>query len=210
MGKYRSVSLKDIITWVMLGITLLAILAGIAFFAEFTNGFKSDFKEFYVTVQGEKERTEIITDTKTLDVYLGRKYRIEPRYVMNMLSKDKKLDYSVTVAPNITEETNFAYTVDGQDVTYSQVTDLSDVIKLDKSDTGFEFEIKEDLPELLKKLYRTENVIGVPSAVDSYEPYIKIRIYSDGNKACVTLNFCLVAKDILPTEITTDPTLIVF
>ena len=51
MKKRRNISLKDVITWVMLSITLLAILAGVVFFAVFTNGFKGDFKEFYLTVE---------------------------------------------------------------------------------------------------------------------------------------------------------------
>lgn len=194
----------------MLGITLLAILAGVIFFAVFTNGFKGDFKEFYVTVRGENERAELVTESTDLDVYLCRKYRIEPKYIMNLLSKDKKLDYSVTIAPNITEDTDFEFAVGDQSVKYSQVTDLSEVISIEKHDDYFVLEIDDDLPAMLKKLYRTDNVQGVPSVVDSYDPYITIRVYSDGNKACVTLRLLLYAKGLLPTEITTDPTQIVF
>lgn len=210
MKRSRNISLKDVISWVMLSITLLAILAGVLFFAVFTNGFKGDFKEFYVTVRGENERAELVTESKDLDVYLCRKYRIEPKYVMNLLSKNKKLDYSVTIAPNITEHTDFEFTVGDQSVTYSQVKDLSEVISIEKHDGYFVLEIDDDLPAMLKKLYRTDNVQGVPSAVDSYEPYISVKIYSDGNKACVTLRLLLCAKDIKPTETTTDPSQIVF
>lgn len=193
----------------MLSITLLAILAGVVFFAVFTNGFKGDFKEFYITVQGENEHAELVTESKDLDVYLYRKYRVEPKYIMNLLSKDKKLDYSVTVMPNVTEDTDFEYSVERAQseyvrIKYSQVTDLSEVITLDIYDDYFEFEIDDDLPAMLKKLYRTDNVQGVPSIVDSYKPYITLRVYSADKMAYVTLRLSLC------NTVSLDKTQIVF
>lgn len=172
---------------------VILLLGVVGFFAFFTNGFTSDFKTFYVNVRGKT----IMNDTDGYEIVVEDEYRFDVKYTFGfMQKKNEKLGYHVQIIPNITDETDFDFIVNGQNFKYSDEADLMQGFEITLYDDYFTLEANKDLSEILSDLHLGSPVTGVPSAIDSGINYFTLMIFSEDKSTKIAINFNLVALKI--------------
>jgi hypothetical protein len=107
---------------------LLVLLAAIGFIYRLTNGGTDDFKTFYVT--DENDNVYATNDTATL------KSNTETKFYVHYLIEQNE-GYTVKIVPNITTDTKFYYTMDGDEMIFKEGLDLSEAFSLTKYDDYF-------------------------------------------------------------------------
>lgn len=181
---------------------VILLLGVVGFFAFFTNGFTSDFKTFYVNV---RDKT-IMNDTDGYEIVFKDEYRFDVKYTFGFMQKEnEKLGYHVRIIPNITDETDFDFTVNGQTFKYSNETDLTQGFEVTLYDDYFTLEANKDLPEILSDLHLGSPVTGVPSAIDCGIDYFTLVISSEDKSTELAIDFNLI-----PLKIFISPDHIVF
>jgi len=173
-----------IITYIAI---VLAVITVIGVVAHFTNGFTSDFKTFYVTVDGKDVMTSAggyrVTTSKPLDV--------EVKYTFNFATDETK-DYSVKIVPNKIENSDFTYTVDGERKSFQSETDLSDGFEIDKAEKSFKIKPKgETIAEVLSAVYGKE---VTDCENKGYTDMFTIIVTSYNGEASVKLDFSLAIR----------------
>ena len=87
---------------------LLVIVAAIGVFSYFTNGFTTDFKTFYVSVNGK----DVMTSQNGYVVTPSEPLKVDVKYTF-AFNKNETKGYSVKIVPNKTDE-DFDSSVDGE------------------------------------------------------------------------------------------------
>lgn len=182
-------------------ILLMVIVATIGVFAYFTNGFTSDFKTFYVSVNGKDVMTSqggfVVTNKEPLSV--------DVKYTFGALNKNDSKDYSIKIVPNKIENKDFTYTVDGESKSFQSETDLSDGFDVVKGEKSFTIKAKgETITEVLSAIYGKE-ITDCESK--GYNDMFTLIVTSYNGEASVKLNFSLTLK---VTGITLDKEVIEF
>ena len=182
-------------------ILLMVIVATIGVFAYFTNGFTSDFKTFYVSVNGKDVMTSqggfVVTNKEPLSV--------DVKYTFGALNKNDSKDYSIKIVPNKIENKDFTYTVDGESKSFQSETDLSGGFDVVKGEKSFTIKAKgETITEVLSAIYGKE-ITDCESK--GYNDMFTLIVTSYNGEASVKLNFSLTLK---VTGITLDKEVIEF
>lgn len=178
---------------------LLVIVAVIGVFAYFTNGFTSDFKTFYVSVNGKDVMTSgsgyVITPQEPLSV--------DVKYTFAFNQTETK-GYSVKIVPNKTDE-DFDFSVDGETHYFSDEKDLSNGFVIDKQEKSFTVTPKGSTPlEILEAVY-PESEVSCESK--GYNDMFTVIVTSYNGESSVKLNFALERR---VTGITFDKEVIEF
>lgn len=179
---------------------LLIVVALVGFFAFFTNDFTDEFKTFYVENNGQ-----ILSDNNEIAIPCGEDIRFDCKYTFGFLSKKETKGFNVKVIPNITDETDFDFTVDGQPYSYSGEKDLSGLFNITKNDNAFSINIPKGttMQSLLSSIY-SDKVVIVPDTVIMNKPYFSIVISSYNDKVSYNIKLNLnttVTKVILDNEV---------
>lgn len=106
-----------IIAYILLVLVFVAVCGFIVYY---TGGFTSDFKTFYVKIDGK----DILTSADGYTLSADKSLRVEIKYTFGALNKNVS-GYSVKVVPNAIEGKDFDFTVDGQTHSYQAETDLT-------------------------------------------------------------------------------------
>lgn len=180
-------------------VILLVIVAVIGVFAYFTNGFTSDFKTFYVSVNGKDVMTSgsgyVITPQEPLSV--------DVKYTFAFNQTETK-GYSVKIVPNKTDE-DFDFSVDGETHYFGDEKDLSNGFIIDKQEKSFTVTPKGSTPlEILEAIY-PESEVSCESK--GYNDMFTLIITSYNGESSVKLNFALERR---VTGITFDKEVILF
>ena len=180
-------------------VILLVIVAVIGVFAYFTNGFTSDFKTFYVSVNGKDVMTSgsgyVITPQEPLSV--------DVKYTFAFNQTETK-GYSVKIVPNKTDE-DFDFSVDGETHYFGDEKDLSNGFVIDKQEKSFTVTPKGSTPlEILKAVY-PESEVSCESKGNN--DMFTLIITSYNGESSVKLNFALERR---VTGITFDKEVILF
>ena len=119
---------KTKITKLITSILLALLLVGtVGLIAHFTNGFKENFKTFYITYAGE----DILSEKSKLDLPRGEEHRFDVTYIFEDLDEESEpKEYSVEVVSNVEKGKEFAYTVDGEKITYVDGMYLTNVFQM--------------------------------------------------------------------------------
>ena len=180
-------------------VILLVIVAVIGVFAYFTNGFTSDFKTFYVSVNGKDVMTSsggyVITPQEPLSV--------DVKYTFAFNQSETK-GYSVKIVPNKTDE-DFDFSVDGVTHYFGDEKDLSNGFIIDKQEKSFTIVPKGGTPlEILKAVYPESEVTCESKG---YNDMFTVIVTSYNGESSVKLNFALERR---VTGITFDKEVIEF
>lgn len=180
-------------------VILLVIVAVIGVFAYFTNGFTSDFKTFYVSVNGKDVMTSsggyVITPQEPLSV--------DVKYTFAFNQSETK-GYSVKIVPNKTDE-DFDFSVDGETHYFGDEKDLSNGFVIDKQEKSFTIVPKGGTPlEILKVVYPESEVTCESKG---YNDMFTVIVTSYNGESSVKLNFALERR---VTGITFDKEVIEF
>ena len=160
-------------------IALVLVIAGIAgFVLKLTNGGTDTFKFFYLT----NEKGDVYGSTDKVRLACNKETKFSVQYTFS----DSK-GYSVQVLPNITDETEFDYTVDGEEYKFSDIKDLNDAFKVKQYDDYFTVQMPEDMSQVMKVLY-AEKEVELPEGIDLMnKPYFKLVVKSYNEKDEVTI-----------------------
>ena len=180
-------------------VILLVIVAVIGVFAYFTNGFTSDFKTFYVSVNGK----DVMTSSSGYVITPQEPLSVDVKYTFAFNQSETK-GYSVKIVPNKTDE-NFDFSVDGETHYFGDEKDLSNGFVIDKQEKSFTVTPKGSTPlEILKAIY-PESEVSCENK--GYNDMFTLIITSYNGEASVKLNFALERR---VTGITFDKEVIEF
>ncbi len=186
MQRTKVNKLSSIVTYVILALLFLLI---VGFIFQFTNGLNEDFKTFYVEYNGEK----ILTSESELSLQTDKDLRFDCKYVFSSLSGNKANGYTVKILPNITDKTQFDYTVGGKKYTYKDTGELTSAFNLKKYDDYFTLNIpfSMNMQMVLQTMYPDCNVI-VPADVDIHNDcYFVLQVQSYNKKVTFNIKFKL-------------------
>ena len=180
-------------------VILLVIVAVIGVFAYFTNGFTSDFKTFYVSVNGK----DVMTSSSGYVITPQEPLSVDVKYTFAFNQSETK-GFSVKVVPNKTDE-DFDFSVDGETRYFGDEKDLSNGFVIDKQEKSFTVTPKGSTPlEILQAVY-PESEVSCESK--GYNDMFTLIITSYNGEASVKLNFALERR---VTGITFDREVITF
>ena len=169
-------------------VILLVIVAVIGVFAYFTNGFTSDFKTFYVSVDGK----DVMISGNGYVISKNEPLSVDVKYTFGSFNKNETKDYSVKIIPNKIENSDFTYTVDGESKSFQSETDLTAAFEIDKGEKSFTVKPKgKSLTEVLTAFYGTE---VTDCENKGYTDMFTIIVTSYNGEASVKLNFTIAGK----------------
>lgn len=170
-------------------IALVLVIAGIAgFVLKLTNGGTDTFKFFYLT----NEKGDVYGSTDKVRLACNKETKFSVQYTFS----DSK-GYSVQVLPNVTDETEFDYTVDGEDYKFSDIKDLNDAFKVKQYDDYFTVQMPEDMSQVMKVLY-AEKEVELPEGIDLInKPYFKLvaKSYNEKDEVTIMLTRAIIHVD---------------
>ena len=174
-----------IITYIAI---VLAVITVIGVVAHFTNGFTSDFKTFYVTVDGK----DVMTSAGGYRVTTSKPLEVDVKYTFGALNNKVDKDYSLKIIPNNIPDKDFTYTVDDEMKYFQSETDLSDGFEIDKGEKSFKIKPKgETISEVLSAVYGKEvTACENKGSTDMFT----ITVTSYNGEAIVKLNFSLAIR----------------
>lgn len=174
-----------IITYIAI---VLAVITVIGVVAHFTNGFTSDFKTFYVTVDGK----DVMTSAGGYRVTTSKPLEVDVKYTFGALNNKVDKDYSLKIIPNNLPDKDFTYTVDGEMKYFQSETDLSDGFEIDKGEKSFRIKPKgETISEVLSAVYGKE---VTDCENKGYTDMFTIIVTSYNGEASVKLDFSLAIR----------------
>ena len=174
-----------IITYIAI---VLAVITVIGVVAHFTNGFTSDFKTFYVTVDGK----DVMTSAGGYRVTTSKPLEVDVKYTFGALNNKVDKDYSLKIIPNNIPDKDFTYTVDGEMKYFQSETDLSDGFEIDKGEKSFRIKPKgETISEVLSAVYG-KSVTDCENK--GYTDMFTVIVTSYNGEASVKLNFSLAIR----------------
>ena len=178
---------------------MLVIVAVIGVFAYFTNGFTSDFKTFYVSVNGK----DVMTSSSGYVITPQEPLSVDVKYTFAFNQSETK-GYSVKIVPNKTDE-DFDFSVDGETHYFGDEKDLSNGFIIDKQEKFFIVTPKGSTPlEILQAVY-PESEVSCESK--GYNDMFTVIVTSYNGESSVKLNFALERR---VTGITFDKEVIEF
>lgn len=181
-------------------IVLVLVIAGVAgFILKLTNGGTDSFKFFYL----ENENGDVYGSSDSVKLSCTEETKFTVKYTFA-----NSKSYSVKVVPNVTEETDFEYTVDGEVYKFSDIKDLTEVFKVKLYDDYFTVEMPEHMSKVMEVLYEGQNV-ELPDGIDLMaKPYFKLVAKSYNEKDEVTI---LLTRAVIHVDgIEIDPEIIPF
>ena len=166
---------------------VLALVGVIGFIAKFTSGFTSDFKTFYVTIDGK----DVMTEANHYAIGKSETMKVDIKYTFNS-SNSEVSGYSVKIVPNVSEDKNFEFMVDGEVHSFYDIEDLTDGFIIEKSETSFTITPKGELTDILKAVY-PEGEVSDCSEHNHYNMFSLV-ITSYNGASTVTVNFAVLRE----------------
>ncbi len=181
-------------------ILILLVVAGIiGLIFRFTNGFTSEFKTFYLTVDGK----DILTSANGYRLIPHQPLKVEVKYTFGSAGGEAS-GYTVKVAPHVIKGKDFDFTLNGEVYSFQAESDLT---------AGFDFEYGEDwftitpkggLIDVLRALYPASELMTENA---EYEDMYELIVTSYNKKASVSLYF-IVTETVI--DVSLDPQEILF
>lgn len=166
---------------------VLALVGVIGFIAKFTSGFTSDFKTFYVTIDDK----DIMTEANHYAIGKSETMKVDIKYTFNS-SNSEVSGYSVKIVPNVSEDKNFEFMVDGEVHSFYDIEDLTNGFIVEKSETSFTITPKGELTDILRAVY-PEGEVSDCSEHNHYNMFSLV-ITSYNGASTVTVNFAVLRE----------------
>lgn len=173
-----------IISYVLI---VLALVGVIGFIAKFTSGFTSDFKTFYVTIDGK----DVMAEANHYAIGKSETMTVDVKYTFNS-SNSEVSGYSVKIVPNVNEDKNFEFIVDGGVHSFYDIEDLTDGFIIEKSETSFTVTPKGELTDILRAVY-PEGEVADCSEYNHHNMFSLV-ITSYNGASTVTVNFAVLRE----------------
>lgn len=191
-------SFVNVFSYILIVLLILAICGGIVYF---TNGLTTEFKSFYLIVNGE----DILDDKGGIAVSANQSLKIEPKYVLGVFNKDLS-GYSYEIKAN--PEANFSFNVgeDSYDFAGDNL-DFSKCFSVVETETELTLTAKAgDIEHMLAYIF-PDSEITIDGEVDYSKDLFLLTVKSYNEKASITLGLHYISG---VSGITLDMTEIVF
>lgn len=169
-----------IIAYILL---VLLFVAACGFIVYYTGGFTSDFKTFYVKIDGK----DILTSADGYMLSADTPLRVEVKYTFGALNKNIT-GYSVKVVPNAAGK-DFDFTVDGQTVSYQSETDLTTGFDIERGENSFTIAPKGGINKILAAIYPESEIEDCRNKI--YENMYSLVVTSYNGAASVEIHFSI-------------------
>lgn len=184
----RSVQTGNAVVKVIGYILLVLVVVGvIGVIVYFTGGFTSDFKTFYVSVDGK----DVLTSAGGYKISQEMPLTVDVKYTFGSAGGDVS-GYSVKIVPHVVEGKDFDFTLDDQVYSFQAETDLTAGFDIAREETSFTITPKGGVTEVLRAVY-PNNEIGDCSD-KGYEDMYALIVTSYNGKASVTLYFSVLQE----------------
>lgn len=197
MSKQTGKTFGKVVTYILV---LLVLVAVVGVIVKFTGGFTSEFKTFYVSVDGK----DVLTNASGLEMTPTEPLTVDVKYTFGSAGGDAS-GYSVKVVPNAVENKDFDFTLNGDAYSYQAETDLTAGFEIERGENSFTIAPKGGITEILQAVYPNYEVGGCSGK--GYTDMYALIVTSYNGKTSVKLCFSVSEK---VSGITLDKDTIVF
>jgi len=188
MAKRNGTKIATVISSILLLVLFVGMLT---FLLKETNNLTTNPGALYVEVDGER----ISSNKDDQAISYGKEYRFDVGYALDIDSQKK--EYTVSIVPNVTDDTSFDFKVNNDLYAYEGINDLNQGFNVQIYDDYFTIKATSDLPEIVKGIFPNATVSGVPNTINSEISYYKIIISSKDKSQSLEITFHLVGNLIL-------------
>lgn len=186
-----------VIAYILLVLAFVAVCGCLAYF---TGGFTSDFKTFYIAVDGK----DVLSAADGYELTTEKPMNVDVKYTFGAFNKNIS-GYSVKVVPNVVEGKDFDFTVDGQTHSYQEISDLTAGFDIEQGEKSFTIKPKGGINKVLQAVYPDKEVEDCRNK--AYENMYALVVTSYNGEASVKICFSVVSP---LYEITLDKEVIIF
>ena len=188
MAKRNGTKIATVISSILLLVLFVGMLT---FLLKETNNLTTSPGALYVEVDGER----ISSNKDDQAISYGKEYRFDVGYALDIDSQKK--EYTVSIVPNVTNDTSFDFKVNNDLYAYEGINDLNQGFNVQVYDDYFTIRATTDLPEIIKGIFPNATISGVPDTINSEISYYKIIISSKDKSQSLEITFHLVGNLIL-------------
>ena len=188
MAKRNGTKIATVISSILLLVLFVGMLT---FLLKETNNLTTNPGALYVEVDGER----ISSNKDDQAISYGKEYRFDVGYALDIDSQKK--EYTVSIVPNVTNDTTFDFKVNNDLYAYEGINDLNQGFNVQIYDDYFTIKATSDLPEIVKGIFPNATISGVPDTINSEISYYKIIISSKDKSQSLEITFHLVGNLIL-------------
>ena len=188
MAKRNGTKIATVISSILLLVLFVGMLT---FLLKETDNLTTNPGALYVEVDGER----ISSNKDDQAISYGKEYRFDVGYALDIDSQKK--EYTVSIVPNVTDDTSFDFKVNNDLYAYEGINDLNQGFNVQIYDDYFTIKATSDLPEIVKGIFPNATVSGVPNTINSEISYYKIIISSKDKSQSLEITFHLVGNLIL-------------
>ena len=188
MAKRNGTKIATVISSILLLVLFVGMLT---FLLKETNNLTTNPGALYVEVDGER----ISSNKDDQAISYGKEYRFDVGYALDIDSQKK--EYTVSIVPNVTDDTSFDFKVNNDLYAYEGINDLNQGFNVQIYDDYFTIRATTDLPEIIKGIFPNATISGVPDTINSEISYYKIIISSKDKSQSLEITFHLVGNLIL-------------
>lgn len=188
MAKRNGTKIATVISSILLLVLFVGMLT---FLLKETNNLTTSPGALYVEVDGER----ISSNKDDQAISYGKEYRFDVGYALDIDSQKK--EYTVSIVPNVTNDTSFDFKVNNDLYAYEGINDLNQGFNVQIYDDYFTIRATTDLPEIIKGIFPNATISGVPDTINSEISYYKIIISSKDKSQSLEITFHLVGNLIL-------------
>lgn len=176
---------------------VLVFVLGVGFLAYFTGGFTSDFKTFYVEIDGK----EVMTSANGYRMTPEKPLSVNIKYTLT----DEAQGYSVKVVPNSLEGKDFDFSLDNDVYSFQAEKDLTNGFIVERKDDSFTIKPVGGIVDILQAVYPNNKVGDCRKYV--YDNMYTLVVTSYNGKQSVSINFSIPET---VTGVELDKTTIIF
>lgn len=176
---------------------VLVFVLGVGFLAYFTGGFTSDFKTFYVKIDGK----EVMTSANGYRMTPEKPLSVNIKYTLT----DEAQGYSVKVVPNSLEGKDFDFSLDDDVYSFQAEKDLTNGFIVERKDDSFTIKPVGGIVDILQAVYPNNKVGDCRKYV--YDNMYTLVVTSYNGKQSVSINFSIPET---VTGVELDKTTIIF
>ena len=188
MAKRNGTKIATVISSILLLVLFVGMLT---FLLKETNNLTTNPGALYVEVDGER----ISSNKDDQAISYGKEYRFDVGYALDIDSQKK--EYTVSIVPNVTDDTSFDFKVNNDLYAYEGINDLNQGFNVQVYDDYFTIRATTDLSEIIKGIFPNATISGVPDTINSEISYYKIIISSKDKSQSLEITFHLVGNLIL-------------
>lgn len=162
---------------------LLVVIGLTGIIVKFTSGLTTNFKTFYINVDGK----DIMSKAEGYTLGLEDSLKVNVKYTF---SSSENLGYTIKVVPNKVEGKDFDFSIDGEVYSFQAEKDLTNGFDIEKNETYFTIKPKGNITKILGAVYPNNRVEIDPSNV--YSNMYSLIVTSFDGKQSTTLNFAIL------------------